>query len=555
MWNFAAQGYDTVRFVRHSIPPSAHPSGWGKFLRLWVEEREVHSGRVTTATMDSLALDFSTNLPWAMARLVWRDGAPPHAALDSAQGVDLLLLDVRDGYDPATDSTWIAGFMDRCDTKTWTPAGCPWRGGGNQANILYLDTTPQLGKDPAWPGLMSGWLYGRRVSSTFGPRKLLTVEHGVAKAGRGAFSTHWEFQRHPQLCTDLRQDPRVRALELAATPPHPERAELSLLQDRGGLFVDFLFTLDGHFERVIDRVNENGERIRGPPIYQVVAWSDAEGWGVVDLIVKQWNTATSDSMMRDIDRGPDVPWQPPEGLATRDDLIFSFHEANYRGWRRVGVGHTICAPAMTGAVSPAPPETEAFVLGRGTVHYIDMSGITGPYSFTLEPEDALGQPVRVQTGVVYYDGADTLTMRLGWVSPDSLSAWPWALPDSVVAKDVAALVLVGSSDGEAVTMKYTIGTPTGADRERPGATFALEQNYPNPFHPATTVRYTLSRPGPVRLAVYDLLGREVVRLKDGLAAAGTHQARVEARGWASGVYLYRLTTPEGSAARRMVLAR
>ena len=97
-----------------------------------------------------------------------------------------------------------------------------------------------------------------------------------------------------------------------------------------------------------------------------------------------------------------------------------------------------------------------------------------------------------------------------------------------------------------------------ADRRRAGAscwTFALEQNYPNPFHPATTVRYTLSQAGPVRLAVYDLLGREVVRLKDGLAAAGGHQARVEAGGWASGVYLYRLTTPEGSATRRMVLAR
>ena len=166
-----------------------------------------------------------------------------------------------------------------------------------------------------------------------------------------------------------------------------------------------------------------------------------------------------------------------------------------------------------------------------------------------------GQPVLVQTGVVYYDGADTLTMRLGWVKPDSLPAWPWALPDSVVAKDVAALILVGGTVGDPVTLKYTIGTPTGAERDRPEHAFALQQNYPNPFHPATTVRYTLSRPGRVQLAVYDLLGREVVRLKDGVAAAGTHQARVDAKGWASGVYLYRLTTPEGSATRRMVLAR
>ncbi len=87
-------------------------------------------------------------------------------------------------------------------------------------------------------------------------------------------------------------------------------------------------------------------------------------------------------------------------------------------------------------------------------------------------------------------------------------------------------------------MKYTIGTPTCTERERPGAAFALNRNYPNPFHLATTVRYTLLRPGPVWLGVYDLLGREVVRLMDGLAAAGSHQARVEARG----VYLFGLTT-------------
>ena len=77
-----------------------------------------------------------------MASLSWRASAPAHAALDSAQGTDLLLLDIRDGYDPASVSTWVAGFVDRCDTKAWAPDGCPWAGGGNQANVLYLDAYP-----------------------------------------------------------------------------------------------------------------------------------------------------------------------------------------------------------------------------------------------------------------------------------------------------------------------------------------------------------------------------------------------------------------------------
>ena len=555
VWNFDTMAYDTIRFARHPIPPHAHHAGWAKFLRLWVEERDVQSGRVNASTLDSLALDFGTNLPWAMAVLSWTDLMPAHAALDSAQGVDLLLLDIRDGHDPTRDSTWVGGFMDRCDTKAWTPDGCPWRGSGNQANILYLDTHPQLGTDPAWPGLMSGWLYGRRVSAVFGPGKLPLLEYGVARIGRAAFAPRWDDRTIARMCVAARSDASVRSLALSAAPPHPAAAGVQVLQDRGALFLAYMFTLDQHHERVVDRVDENGDRIHGPPIYNVAAWSEAEGWGVVDLIVKQWNTATSDSMMRDIDRGPSVPWRPPEGLASRDDLIFSFHEANYRGWRWLGVGHTMCTPAMGADAPAAPPDTEAFVLGRGTVHYIDMAGVPGPYSFTLEPEDAGPQPVRVQTGVVYYDGADTLTMRLGWVRPDSLPAWPWALPDSVVAKNVAALVLVGGTTGDPVTLKYTIGQPTATEREPPARGFALEQNYPNPFHPTTTVDYTLTRPGRVQLTVYDLLGREMARLHDGAAAPGTHRARVDATGWASGVYLYRLMTAGGSATRRMVLAR
>jgi hypothetical protein len=54
--------------------------------------------------------------------------------------------------------------------------------------------------------------------------------------------------------------------------------------------------------------------------------------------------------------------------------------------------------------------------------------------------------------------------------------------------------------------------------------FALHQNYPNPFNPATTVDYDLPTAGNTSLTVYDLLGREVIRLVDGYAEAGYYQA-------------------------------
>jgi len=70
--------------------------------------------------------------------------------------------------------------------------------------------------------------------------------------------------------------------------------------------------------------------------------------------------------------------------------------------------------------------------------------------------------------------------------------------------------------------------------------FALEQNYPNPFNPTTIITYRLSSYSYARLAVHDVLGREVAKLVDGKVEAGKHSVQFNASGLASGVYMYRL---------------
>ncbi len=71
--------------------------------------------------------------------------------------------------------------------------------------------------------------------------------------------------------------------------------------------------------------------------------------------------------------------------------------------------------------------------------------------------------------------------------------------------------------------------------------FALLQNYPNPFNPNTVVRSQLSVAGHVKLAVYDMLGREVAVLVDGQRAAGSYQDTFDGTALANGTYFYRLT--------------
>jgi hypothetical protein len=82
--------------------------------------------------------------------------------------------------------------------------------------------------------------------------------------------------------------------------------------------------------------------------------------------------------------------------------------------------------------------------------------------------------------------------------------------------------------------------------------YVLSQNYPNPFNPSTTILYQTPRAGDVRVAVYDLLGREVALLVDGVQTAGFHSAVFNASKLSSGVYVYRLTSGGYAAQKTMI---
>ncbi len=70
--------------------------------------------------------------------------------------------------------------------------------------------------------------------------------------------------------------------------------------------------------------------------------------------------------------------------------------------------------------------------------------------------------------------------------------------------------------------------------------YLLEQNFPNPFNPATLIRYYLPARSLVQLQVFDVLGRQMVKLVDMLQDAGYHAQTWNAAPGASGVYFYRL---------------
>ncbi|MGE5401108.1 MAG: T9SS type A sorting domain-containing protein [Ignavibacteriales bacterium] len=84
------------------------------------------------------------------------------------------------------------------------------------------------------------------------------------------------------------------------------------------------------------------------------------------------------------------------------------------------------------------------------------------------------------------------------------------------------------------------------------------QNYPNPFNPGTVISYQLPVFSHVRLAVYDVLGREIAVLFEGDRAAGIYSYHLNANehSLTSGVYFYRLSADgQVMETRKMVLLK
>ncbi|MCX6163125.1 MAG: T9SS type A sorting domain-containing protein [Ignavibacteriae bacterium] len=116
--------------------------------------------------------------------------------------------------------------------------------------------------------------------------------------------------------------------------------------------------------------------------------------------------------------------------------------------------------------------------------------------------------------------------------------------------------IYAGTDGQSVwrrSLSEIIGIQN-ISAETPSA-YSLGQNYPNPFNPVTRIRYELPRAVVVRLAVYDVMGREVEMLVNERQTAGSYEAVWDGTRFASGVYFYRLTAEEYGETKRMLLVK
>jgi len=116
-------------------------------------------------------------------------------------------------------------------------------------------------------------------------------------------------------------------------------------------------------------------------------------------------------------------------------------------------------------------------------------------------------------------------------------------------------IVVGEYIGNFTFFKNQIPTSVEQGEERLPASFTLLQNYPNPFNPGTTIGYTIPSSQKVTLKIFDVLGREIATLVDGLRTGGYHKIYFDARNLAGGLYFYRLTGEATEETRKLLLLK
>ena len=85
--------------------------------------------------------------------------------------------------------------------------------------------------------------------------------------------------------------------------------------------------------------------------------------------------------------------------------------------------------------------------------------------------------------------------------------------------------------------------------------YALSQNYPNPFNPVTKIKFSLKKKSNVSLRVYNVIGREVCDQYQKELESGIYEYTFDMKNLPSGVYFYKISTPEFINIKKMILLK
>lgn len=136
------------------------------------------------------------------------------------------------------------------------------------------------------------------------------------------------------------------------------------------------------------------------------------------------------------------------------------------------------------------------------------------------------------------------------IKAENLSGLKLQLIDNITGK----LLDRALTDNSEITVNEHINSFVLIEEELPKV-FSLSQNYPNPFNPLTHIKYGIPKKVYVKMVLYDLLGREVQTLVNGLQEAGYYNVDLYADDIASGVYFYRIEAGNFTDVKKLLIIK
>ncbi len=202
-------------------------------------------------------------------------------------------------------------------------------------------------------------------------------------------------------------------------------------------------------------------------------------------------------------------------------------------------GVTIANNEYVGGFSPG----EMLILNRSTINGstfdiddIEIKKISAPYPWLNLSE---------QTGFSVQGGASSTTLQFTTVG--------------VAAGVYTSSMRVRTNDPQnqefSVPITLTVANVVSNEPEDTPSEISLSQNFPNPFNPQTTISYSITNPGEISLAVYNIQGQKVATLYEGVQQAGEFDVTFDASNLSSGIYLYRLQTASEVITKQMALIK
>lgn len=141
---------------------------------------------------------------------------------------------------------------------------------------------------------------------------------------------------------------------------------------------------------------------------------------------------------------------------------------------------------------------------------------------------------------------------------DTLETYDWTVPN--IETDSGRVKVIQDNhmgtDYDSRSGDFIISTPTVIYETGANVyTFKLFDAYPNPFNPTTTIQYSISSSGIVRVTVFNTTGEEVRELVNEFNSAGNYEINFFADELSSGIYFYRIQTASFVETKKMILLK